>query len=112
MLTYNSGSNGLYISKHDQRKAGLPVLRPSTWHVGVANGDTSNAKYVTQLPFQKLSAQLRHADIFQDFPTSLMSMGKTLDNSMVLVFTKEGINVFKEEDVLIICKGEPILIGT
>jgi hypothetical protein len=30
MLTYNSGANGHYISKHDQRKAGLPILRPST----------------------------------------------------------------------------------
>jgi hypothetical protein len=24
---------------------------------------------------------------------------------------KEGVNVFKEENVLITCKGEPILIG-
>jgi hypothetical protein len=38
-------------------------------------------------------------------------MGKTSDDGTVLVFTKEGINVFKEEDVLITCKGEPILIG-
>jgi hypothetical protein len=31
---------------------------------------------------------------------------------MVLVFTKEGVNVSKEEDVFITCKGgEPILIG-
>ncbi len=36
-----------------------------------------------------------------------MSMGKTSDDSMVLVFTKEGVNVFKEEDVLITCKGDP-----
>jgi hypothetical protein len=72
---------------------------------------TSNAKYVTQLPFQKLSAQPRQADTFQDFPTSLMSMGKTSDDGTVSVFTKEGINVFKEEDVIITCKGEPILIG-
>jgi hypothetical protein len=57
MLTYDSGANGHYISKHDQRKAGLPFLRPSIWQVGVANENTSNAKYVTQLPFQKLSAQ-------------------------------------------------------
>jgi hypothetical protein len=28
-----------------------------------------------------------------------------------LVFMKEGVKVFKEEDVLITCKGEPILIG-
>ncbi len=51
MLTYDSGANGHYISKQDQRKAGLPILRPSTRQVGVANGSTSNAKYVTQLPF-------------------------------------------------------------
>jgi hypothetical protein len=111
MLTYNSGANGHYISKHDRRKAGLPILRPSTRQVGVANGGTSNAKYVTQLPFQKLSAQLRQADTFQDFPTSLMSMGKTSDDGTVSVFTKEGDNVFKEEDILITCKGKPILIG-
>jgi hypothetical protein len=40
-----------------------------------------------------------------------MSVGKTSDDGTVLVFTKEGVNVFKEEDVLITCKGEPILIG-
>ncbi len=51
LLTYNSGANGHYISKHDGRKAGLSILRPSTRQVGVANGGTSNAKYVTQLPF-------------------------------------------------------------
>jgi hypothetical protein len=40
-----------------------------------------------------------------------MSMGKTSDDSTVLVFMKEGINIFKKEDVLITFKGEPILIG-
>jgi hypothetical protein len=104
MLTYDSGADGHYISKHDQHKAGLSILRPSTWQVGVANGGTSNAKYVTQLPFQKLSARSRQADTFQDFPTSLMSVGKTADDDTVSVFTKEGIIVFKEEDVLITCK--------
>jgi hypothetical protein len=51
------------------------------------------------------------ADTFQVFPTSLMSVGKMANNDTVSVFTKEGINVFKEEDVLITCKGKPILIG-
>jgi hypothetical protein len=46
MLTYNSGANWHYISEHDQRKAGLPILRPSTQQVGVANGGTSNGKHV------------------------------------------------------------------
>ncbi len=40
-----------------------------------------------------------------------MSVGKTSDDGTVLVFTKDGVKIFKEEDVLITCKGEPILIG-
>ncbi len=51
------------------------------------------------------------ADTFQDFPTSLMSVGKMADDGTVSVFTKEGVGVFKKEDVLITCKGKPILIG-
>jgi hypothetical protein len=66
---------------------------------------------MTQLPFRQLSAQAMQADTFQDFPTSLMSVGNTADNGTVSVFTKDGVNVFKEEDVLITCKGEPILIS-
>ena len=38
-------------------------------------------------------------------------MGKTADDGTVSVFTKEGVNIFKEEDMLITCKGKPILIG-
>jgi hypothetical protein len=41
----------------------------------------------------------------------LMSVGKTSNNSTISVFTKTGVTVFKEEDVLITCKGKPILIG-
>jgi hypothetical protein len=40
-----------------------------------------------------------------------MSLGKTSDDGTVSVFMKEGVNVFKEEEVLITCKGEQIIIG-
>jgi len=111
MVTYDSGADGHYISEKDRRDAGLPILRPSTRKVGVANGGTSTAKHVTRLPFKQLSAKAMQADTFQDFPTSLMSVGKTADDGTVSVFTKDGVNVFKEDDVLITCKGQPILIG-
>jgi hypothetical protein len=55
--------------------------------------------------------QGKQADTFQDFPTLLMSVGKTSNDGTISVFTKTGITVFKEEDVLITCKGKPILIG-
>jgi hypothetical protein len=97
--------------EQDQHKAGLHILRPSTQWVWVTNGGTSNTKFVTQVPFCKLSARLRQADTYQDFPTSLMSVGKTSEDCTVSVFMKEGVNVFKEEDVLITCTGVPILIN-
>ena len=50
MVTYDSGADGHYIIEKDRRNAGLPILRTSTQTVGVANGGTSKAKYVTQPP--------------------------------------------------------------
>jgi hypothetical protein len=77
----------------------------------VANGGVSQAKFVMQLPFKDLSAKAKQADTFQDFPSSLMSIGKTADNGKTSIFTKNGVTVHKETGVLITCKGEPILIG-
>jgi len=111
LVTYDSGADGHYISEKDRRKVGLPILRISTKKVGVANGDTCNGKYVTELPFPQLSKKAAEADTFNDFPTSLMSVGKTADNGNISIYTKEGVSVYKEEDVLITCKGEAILIG-
>jgi hypothetical protein len=111
MVTYDSGADGHYISEKDRRMAGLPILRKSTRRVGMANGEVSQAKFVTQLPFKDLSARATQADTFQDFPSSLMSVGKTADDGTISIFTKDGVTVHKEMDVLITCKGEPILIG-
>jgi hypothetical protein len=108
MITYNSGANGHYISEKDRRKAGLPIIRKSTKRVGVANGGVSQAKFVTQLLFKALSAQATQADTFQDFPSSFMSVGKTANDGTISIFTKDGVTVHKETDVLITCKGKPI----
>ena len=40
-----------------------------------------------------------------------MSVGKTTDDGTISIFTKDGVSVHKEQDVLIKCKGKPILIG-
>jgi hypothetical protein len=111
MIMYDSGADGHYISKKDCHKAGLPIIRKSTRQVGMANGGVSQAKFVTQLPFKALSALATQADTFQDFPSSLMSVGKTADDGTISIFTKGGVTVHKETDVIITCKGEPILIG-
>ena len=111
MVTYDSGADGHYISERDRARAGLPILRRSNKRVGVANGNTSKAQFVTKLPVQQLSTKAAQADTFNDFPTSLMSVGKTADDGTISIFTKEGATVHKETDVLIKYKGEPMLVG-
>ena len=34
-----------------------------------------------------------------------------VDDGNIYVFTKEGIKIYKEEDVLTTFKGEPLLVG-
>ena len=111
MITYDSGADGHYLREGDRKQLGLPILRKSAKKVGVANGGTSKGSFVTALPFPQLSTTAAEADTFDDFPTSLMSVGKTADDGNVSIFTKDGVSVYKEEDVLITCKGEAILIG-
>ena len=66
---------------------------------------------VTRLPVPGLSKRTTEADTFNTFPHSLMSVGKTSDDGTVSIFTKQGVTVHKEEDVLITCKGKPVLVG-
>ena len=111
MITFDSGADGHYLSEDDRHNAGLPILRPSNRRVGVANGGTSKANHVSRLPFPQLSSTAAKADSFDDFPKSLMSVGKTCDDGTIAIFTQSGVSVHKEQDVLITCKGEPLLIG-
>jgi hypothetical protein len=111
MITYDSGADGNYLAKKGRIAVGLPALRVSTKRVGVANGGVAQVKHVTKLLFEQLSDKARTADTFTDFPHSLMSVGKTADDGTISIFTKDGTTVHKEEDVLIMCKGMPILVG-
>ena len=110
-ITYDSGADGHYLNEADRRRAQLPILRPSTKQVVVANGQVSTAKHESSLPFEGLSKHANKADIFHDFPQSLMSVGKVADDGTISVFTKDGVTVHREEDVLITCQGAPIFVG-
>ena len=67
MITYNSGTDGHYLSKRNRKSVGLPIIQPSTKQVSVANGGTSTARHVSHLPFKQLSDQAASADSFEDF---------------------------------------------
>ena len=84
-VTYDSGADGNYISEEDRAKLGLPTLRKSTKRVRSANGGTSEGKHVIALPFPQLSGKAAEADTFDEFKTSLMSVGKIADDGNVCV---------------------------
>ena len=86
-------------------------MRVSAKKVGIANGGACNSKYFIKLPFPQLSKKVAEANTFKEFPTSLMSVGKTADNGNVSIFTREGVKVYKKEDVFITCQRKPILVG-
>jgi hypothetical protein len=111
LITFNSGADDHYLSETDCLTAGLPILRPSSRQVGIANGSTSKARYISRLPFPQLSTNAALTDSFDDFPQSLMSVGKTCDDGTVAIFTQSGVTVHKDTDVLITCQGKPLLIG-
>ena len=111
IITYGSGADNHYMSEAYRIRLELPILRSLHKHVAVANGGTSEGKYVTRLPFPQLSTVTAEADTFEAFPSSLMSVGKTSDDGNVSIFTYEKVQVYKEADVLITCRGKPIFIG-
>ena len=111
ITTYDLGTDNNYMSEADRIILELPILRPSHKRVAVANGGTSEGKYVTRIPFPQLSTTTAEADKFEEFLSSLMSVGKTSDDGNVSIFNYEKVQVYKEADVLITCRGKPILIG-
>ena len=87
MITFESGAENHYVSESNRIKLKLPILRPSHKRVSFANGGTSEGKYVTRLHFPQPSTIPAEADTFEEFPSSLMSVGKTSDDGNVSIFT-------------------------
>jgi len=111
LMTMDTGADGHYISENDRQKLQLPILHQSKKRVGVADGKVVSGKYKTKLPLPRFSSTATAADTFNPWPSSLISVGKLADDDTVSIFNKDGVSVFKEEDVLIKCKGIPLLVG-
>jgi len=105
MVTYDSGADGHFISKRDRAQAKLPILRKSTKRVDVANGGISRGHHVTALSIPGIPTTDTEADMFDDVPHSLMSVGKTADAGTVSIFTRHGVTVHNKQDVLIACNS-------
>ena len=98
------------MSEADRIRLVLQTFRSLNKSVAVADGGTSKGIYITCLPFPQLSTATAEADTFEEFPSSIMSIGNTSNDGNVSIFTDEKLQVYKEEYVLITCRGKPIFI--
>ena len=67
---------------------------------------------MTPLHIPQLSKAAAEAHTFEDFPTSLLSVSKVNNDGNVSIFTKQGVTVHTEEEVLITVKGQPVMIAS
>ena len=60
----------------------------------MSNDGACNGKYINTLILPQLSNRAAEADTFEEFPTSLMSVGKTSGDGNVSIFTKDGVTLY------------------
>ena len=89
----------------------LHIKRKSTKEVFVANGRAEQGKHETELPLKGLSLKASAAASFKLFCTTLISGSKVVDDGNTAILDRQGVKVYKDEDVLILVKGKPVMIG-
>ena len=109
--TLDTGADVHCVAEGDRKLLGMPALRPSTKRVAVADGTVCRGKFETRLPIDGISDSAATADTFDNFKSTLISVGELANDGTVSVFTEDGVSVHKKEEVLILVKGKPILVG-
>lgn len=107
----DSAADDHFVTEEDRIALNLPILGPSMKRVAVANGGIEQGKYQTILPLPNLPPEARLCDSFDSFSNSLISVGRLADAGTTSIFTKTGVEVHKDEDVLILVSGKPLLVG-
>lgn len=108
---FDTGADNNFVSEQHRSELGLPDLGKSSKLVRVANGGIEHGKVRTQLPFEGLSEQARRADSFDTFHTTLISGQRVVDDGNKVILDDKGVKVYKSEDVLILVRGKPIMVG-
>lgn len=89
----------------------LPIKGDSTKKVFVTNGSAEQGKYATKLPLEGLSLQARAVYSFELIRTTLISSSKVVDNGDIAILDRQVVKVYKDEDMLILVKGNPVMLG-
>eukprot|EP00984_Skeletonema_dohrnii_P011431 scaffold4568_cov78-Skeletonema_dohrnii-CCMP3373.AAC.1 len=111
MASYDSAADAHYVAAKHQDELLLPILRLSTKMVTVANGQPEKGEYRTRLPIPNVPPEVAEADTFKNFQNTLISVGQMANAGCISIFHRKGVDVYKEEDILITVKGKPVMMG-
>lgn len=79
--------------------------------VSVVNGYIEQGKDASKPPLEGLSHKAKAGDSFVLVHTTLISSNKVVDNSNTSILDRQGVKVYKDEDILILVKGKPVMVG-
>ena len=96
----NSGCTGHYL---DSLTTILHTREPSENPINVKllNSSTMAFTHQTQIPLKQLSSQAKHAEIFPNLHSSLISIGQLCDDKCIVTFDKHKVVVSKNKDTII-----------
>ena len=108
--SYQEEDDPVQIQEQGWRK-GLMHLQRMTEQVSALYDSCTNRHYISKDDRKKANMSiLKKSAIRVGVANSLLSVGKFADDGNTSIFTRDEVTVHKEEDVLITCKGKPILI--
>ena len=96
----NSGCTGHYL---DALKKIVQTREPSENPINVKlpNSSTMASTHQSQIPLEKLSSQAKHAELFPNLHSSLISIGQLCDDEFIVTFYKHKFIVSKNKDIII-----------
>ena len=103
----NSGFTGHYLDAlttivHTREPSENPI------NVKLPNSYTMASTHQSQIRLKKLSSQAKHAEIFPDLHSSLISIGQLCDDRCIVTFDKDKVIVSKNKYIIIEGCWDPI----
>ena len=96
----DSGFTGHYLdalttTSHTMEPSENPI------NVKLPNSSTIASTHQSQIPLKHLSSQAKHAEIFPNLHSSLISIGKLCDDKCIVTFDKQKFIVSITKDIII-----------
>ena len=102
----DSGCKGHYI---DSLKTIFHTRQPSEnlTHMKLPNSSTMESTQPAQIPLQNSSSQAKHAEVFLNYHSNLISIRQIFDDGCIFIFDNHKVIVSKNKEIIIEVYRDP-----